>query len=577
MSESDIELVRASSLFDDEFYRAAYPDVIGEGLDPAEHYVLYGGRESRDPGPEFSSQAYLDRNPDVARSGVNPLVHYLRVGAREGRAMNPLAEDVVLVRQSGFFDEEYYRHFRPTLEADVDAVLHYVNHGVEEDLDPSEAFSTAAYLRRNPDLVLTGMNPLVHFLRQGRDEGRPAYPGRPRRPEFDALYAERWRQLAPLPVASLSQPPGAGPRVTVLTDSVAASSLFGAVGTALILGTLLANRLGAALRVATRTDEPDAGVVRQVLESNGVTLDGPLEVAHVPLDGTRVLICAPDDVVVTTAWWITRAVLGSDLPRDQVVWLVQDDERMFYPFDDERLLCAETFDEPGLTKVVNTARLLAHLVADDDLPHFRDGLSFEPAFPGRSARNLGERAGGRQNFFFYSRPVNVRNLFWRGGLALSRAIEEGVLSGEDWEFWFVGPHTPDLTLPGGVVPHVVEGLSWQDYLALTSTMDAALVLMDTPHPSYPPYDLAASGAAVLTNSHRGTKRDLSDISANILVAEPTVAGLVAGLADVAALARDPERRALNVQQDHICRDWHEALEPVTTAVVQRLPERFRQG
>ena len=56
-------------------------------------------------------------------------------------------------------------------------------------------------------------------------------------------------------------------------------------------------------------------------------------------------------------------------------------------------------------------------------------------------------------------------------------------------------------------------------------MDAALVLMDTPHPSYPPYDLAAVGAAVLTNSH-GIKTDLSDISDNIIVAPSSVDGLL---------------------------------------------------
>ena len=81
-----------------------------------------------------------------------------------------------------------------------------------------------------------------------------------------------------------------------------------------------------------------------------------------------------------------------------------------------------------------------------------------------------------------------------------------------------------------------EGLDWRDYQDLVSTMDAALVLMDTPHPSYPPYDLAAAGAAVLTNPHGG-KDDLSDLSANILIAPSTLDGLVDGLAAVAAARR----------------------------------------
>ena len=79
----------------------------------------------------------------------------------------------------------------------------------------------------------------------------------------------------------------------------------------------------------------------------------------------------------------------------------------------------------------------------------------------------------------------------------------------------------DLTLPRDVHVNVIEGLGWTAYQDLVASMDAALVLMDTPHPSYPPYDLASVGAAVLTNSH-GIKTDLSDISDNIVVAPSTV-------------------------------------------------------
>jgi len=81
----DIALIRSSGLFDEQWYLANNPDVAQAGVDPACHYLLYGGFESRDPGPNFSSAWYLDVYEDVKKAGTNPLVHYLKYGREEGR------------------------------------------------------------------------------------------------------------------------------------------------------------------------------------------------------------------------------------------------------------------------------------------------------------------------------------------------------------------------------------------------------------------------------------------------------------------------------------------------------------
>ena len=258
-------------------------------------------------------------------------------------------------------------------------------------------------------------------------------------------------------------------------------------------------------------------------------------------------------------------MLDSTLPRDQVVYLLQEDERMFYPWGDDRLLCQETLAEPDLAVVVNTRRLLDHLTTSGAIT-VADATSFEPAFPGiEPARR---EPGAKRQLFFYSRPENARNLFWRGGLALSRAIEKRVLDPEVWDFHFVGRSTPEeLTLPGEVAPQVHEGLPWAEYQDLVSRMDAALVLMDTPHPSYPPYDLAAAGAAVLTNTH-GSKTDLSDISANILTAPSSVDGLAEGLAGWPRWVRTTTSARATVPATASCA-WDVALDDVVGSLVAR--------
>jgi glycosyltransferase involved in cell wall biosynthesis len=83
-------IIANSDLFDRNWYRETYPDVAKLKIHPVRHYVAYGVRERRDPGPTFSTRSYLQRNPDVAAAGINPLAHYILHGMKEGRSSDAL-------------------------------------------------------------------------------------------------------------------------------------------------------------------------------------------------------------------------------------------------------------------------------------------------------------------------------------------------------------------------------------------------------------------------------------------------------------------------------------------------------
>lgn len=90
--KTSIRQIRASSLFNEEYYLATYPDVCNAGIDSATHYFLYGWREHRNPSAAFSTADYLSDNRDVAKAGVNPLLHYLKHGQQEGRRLMPVPD-----------------------------------------------------------------------------------------------------------------------------------------------------------------------------------------------------------------------------------------------------------------------------------------------------------------------------------------------------------------------------------------------------------------------------------------------------------------------------------------------------
>lgn len=362
------------------------------------------------------------------------------------------------------------------------------------------------------------------------------------------------------------QAPTLAPRVTIVTDSVSASSLFGGVGTSIILGASLARRLNADLRVVTRSEAPDAYAIGHVLEHNQIACPQRLETLFVPRGGEVELPLIGGDIFLSTSWWTTREVL-SVVPPDRIVALVQEDERMFYAFGDKRLRCQETLAAPNLTTVVNTELLFNHLSSDATLGQsIENALWFEPAFPSNAVRPA---QSGRRKLFFYARPHHARNLFWRGVEAIDGALAEGAFPAEDWEICFVGTDIPQLQFANGVVPVVLPPMPWGEYRNFIASVDAGFVLMDTPHPSYPPLDIATAGGAVLTNKH-GLKVSLEMYSANILVAPTAVPDLVEGLHRLQRLAEDDSQRETNRNADNIRRDWNAALEPLVDALAARL-------
>jgi hypothetical protein len=384
----------------------------------------------------------------------------------------------------------------------------------------------------------------------------PAAPPRPAPLAGATLVASR------LPAPLLTFPdPDSPRRLTMLTDSINAGSLFGGVGTAMILAVLLARRLGVPLRVVTRTEPPETANFGAVLRAQGVRCDGNVEFLHSgpPGVGRRVPIGA-GDVLLTTSWWTTWAALAAVRP-DRIIYLLQEDERLFYPAGDQQLRCREVMCDTRLRFVLNTAALRDHLARDGMRGVAANGIAFEPAFPEAIYHREPRPAGAKRRLFFYARPSNDRNLFLRGLEALSGALVAGHFPPEEWELHFVGKDVPELVMPGGVRPHVAENLPWEEYAALVRSVDVGLSLMYTPHPSYPPLDLAASGAVVVTN-RCGAKTSLDHYCRNILCAEPSVEALVAALAEAEALAADEPRRAANHREARIGRDWEAALAPV---------------
>ncbi|HEX3881227.1 MAG TPA: class I SAM-dependent methyltransferase [Stellaceae bacterium] len=355
-------------------------------------------------------------------------------------------------------------------------------------------------------------------------------------------------------------------RLTMVTDSLGRGSLFGGVGTALLLSATLARRLGAELRIVTELEPVNAGVVASLFRAHGVEWRDEIDFVFSDRMATerRAIDVGDDDLFLTTAWWSTWNTLQA-VPAQQIICLLQEDERVFYPHGDLHLRATEMMRHPDLRFIVNSQLLWRHL-QEQGFDNVREhGVYFEPAFPMTMFHSDERREDDTFQFMFYARPNRPRNLYLRGVEAINAALEQGILDPARWHFCFAGSQLDRPRLARGVTPTVLQNLPWHEYAAATRRTDLGLCLMYTPLPSYPPLDLAASGAVVVTNSY-GSKRSLASYSANILCVDPSLPSLLDAIEKGAALAADRERRRRNYDAAGLQRTWQAAFAPVLDAI-----------
>jgi hypothetical protein len=396
--------------------------------------------------------------------------------------------------------------------------------------------------------------------------GRRVADGWPPNAAVEDVLAARFSALRPL---SVFPEPGAGRRLTLLTDGFGPGSLFGGVGTAILLAASLARRLDCALRVVTRTEAPDPERFGAILRLHGLNFAPNVEFMQSHLGpNARGVPIQDGDLMLTTSWWTTWAAMRAVAPQ-RILYLIQEDERLFYPAGEDQLRCSEVLADRRLRFVVNTAMLHAHFAAEGFESIASRGVSFEPAFPASVYFRGPRPTQGRRRFFFYARPNHLRNLFYRGLEAVAASIEANVLPPEVWDFYFVGQNIPSLVLPRGARLIRQENLAWADYAALVGSIEVGLALMATPHPSYPPLDLAASGAVVVTNRF-GRKTSLESFSPNIICTECGVLDLVDGLQRAIQIADDEPLRARHAAAAGISRDWGASFGPVLDQLEREL-------
>jgi len=194
------DVIRNTPYFDADWYARHAGDAHDIDEDAALHYVIHGRRYGLEPGPHFSARKYLERYPDVAAHDIAPLVHYLIHGQHENReiegeplpagaAQKPMPalslsrnerrtirKQARVIESSDYFDTDWYlKNYFGGRRKPRDPAFHYLTEGARSGFDPGPRFSGQQYLVTYPDVAAEGVNPLLHFVLHGLEEGREAF------------------------------------------------------------------------------------------------------------------------------------------------------------------------------------------------------------------------------------------------------------------------------------------------------------------------------------------------------------------------------------------------------------------
>lgn len=349
-------------------------------------------------------------------------------------------------------------------------------------------------------------------------------------------------------------------RLNLVTDSIDNNSLLGGVATALIVATEFARYCDIPLRIITRNTPVNPTNYKNIIKMSGLHNFNNVEFysdydRDIEGNTTFKLEVTESDIFFATSWWSAVAIQKTTL-RKKFFYIIQEVETFFYPHGEEHYLCSSVMENKDIDFIINSKYLYQYFKVNN-ANITNNGIYFNPAFSQEMYKPCEFKKKTKYKLFFYARPNNPRNMFYYGIELLDYCISLGILDTSQWEIYCAGQDIPEIKFSNGYKAIDKGLMSWKDYGEFLSGIDLAVSLMYTPHPSYPPYDVACSGGVVLTNTCLN-KVDFEECK-NIILVDLEKEKFSIGMKEALELALDMPRRKKNYEESMIPRKWQNEL------------------
>nr|WP_278388488.1 rhamnan synthesis F family protein [Brucella intermedia] len=299
-------------------------------------------------------------------------------------------------------------------------------------------------------------------------------------------------------------------RFNLMLPVVDPAAIFGGIDTALKVFDQILEVAGdhvdarVIVTEARVNDVPD-NLRDYAVQQIGKEIPAPRVVVDATQRSDAYLDIRPNDVFVATAWWTAlNAFRLHDLQKEffgkapKVVYLIQDFEPDFYGWSTRYALAESTYLRGGDTIALINSEELFKYFGEKYLHPIRMVIPYKPNAKIDSAL---EKVPREKIILFYSRPSALRNCFEAGIDGLSLWARRNPVQASEWRVFCIGEDF-DPKLAHTVPNCTVTGkMPLDEYAGLLSRASVGLSLMISPHPSYPPLEMAYAGIKTITNKY----------------------------------------------------------------------------
>jgi hypothetical protein len=297
-------------------------------------------------------------------------------------------------------------------------------------------------------------------------------------------------------------------RLSLVLPSLASSSLYGGVATGLDIFFECAKHAHAEMRLVL--DEFDSSNDHESFKKSAWRAG--VEPASVAISlrssDAQPIVVRRHEVFFAFNWWsalnlrtlIDAQHLHFGGERKPLIYLIQEYEPSFYPMSSTHLFARMAFDmRDRVWGVFNSSQLHAFFRAQGH--GFEREYVFEPWLSERLKPYLsGKRPEKVRRILVYGRPGAARNCF-PAIVAGLRAWAGRYPRFAKWSVISAGQHHRPVRLGPTHTMRSLGKLSLEDYAACLQTSAVGISLMASPHPSYPPLEMAHFGMRTLTNRY----------------------------------------------------------------------------
>lgn len=314
-------------------------------------------------------------------------------------------------------------------------------------------------------------------------------------------------------------------RINLLVPSIKDEHIFGGISTALKIFENICENLNVKRRIIITdidADKKDAAkfsdfvMVPHQKESNAFA-----QIVNYSCRPGKSLPVGKRDVFMATAWWTaypTQDVIQWQEKnwgeKNKLIYLIQDFEPFFYPWSSHFSMAESTYkmDIPVIA-IFNSYLLMEYFKLNQY--QFYKELYFDPTMNAKLLASLTDAPSykRKKQIIFYGRPSAPRNAFEMVIKAL-KLWSEQQSNIKDWTIYSVGEKHETVDLGNGIKIVSLGKLSLNGYIDLMKETYAAVSLMVSPHPSYPPLEMSSYGIKTITNCY--ANKDLTGFNDNII-------------------------------------------------------------